>query len=286
MQGTIILVRSYDALAKIIQAGMYVWSIARGKKPQKVYNHAEIYVNGVVSGALALGVTNRSYDKAFNDGKKRSLLFYSLDLNNKQAAKLRKFCLDQGGKGYEYINFINYKDPVKRMEFVNFIKNITTDFDLFILSVHAGNEYSTTADEDKLQFYRELVRSGVNILWGHHPHVLQPWEFLSVEGNNALILPSCGNLISGQTWFIDPKDPDESRVYTGDSAIYQVKVIKKDDDIEVENVNPYLISNYKHPVHGMIVDFFDNLTSSAEIPEKWRDYYIIRLALLKELVRD
>lgn len=104
----VILVRSFDALAKIIQAGMFTWFIVRGKKPRKVYNHAEIYVNGMVSGALAKGITNRSYKKAFLDGKRRELLFYDMNLSNKQETKLYEFCLDQGGKPYEYINFLRH----------------------------------------------------------------------------------------------------------------------------------------------------------------------------------
>ena len=186
--------------------------------------------------------------------------------------------------GSEYVNFIEHEDLEKRASFIEYIQSIALKYDLFILSVHSGVEYSTTADKEKILFYRELVRSGVDILWGHHPHVVQPWEFLSVDGNRALILPSCGNLISGQTWFIDPEDPDESRVYTGDSAIYQVNVIKKEDGIEVQEVSPYLISNYKDPEQGMIVDFLEDLTMSEEIPEKWRNYYILRLALLKKLM--
>ena len=101
----VILVRSFDALAKLIQAGMFTWYVVRGKKPRKVYNHAEIYVNGMVSGALARGITNRSYKKAFEDGKKRELLFYEMNLNEDQTDDLYEFCLDRGGVPYEYMNF-------------------------------------------------------------------------------------------------------------------------------------------------------------------------------------
>lgn len=104
----IILVRNFDVLAKIIHLGMLVWYIMKGKKPRKVFNHAEIYVNGMVSGALARGITNRSYKKAFEDGKKRELLFYDMNLNEEQSNKLYEFCLNQGGKPYEYINFLRH----------------------------------------------------------------------------------------------------------------------------------------------------------------------------------
>jgi len=104
----IILVRSFDVLAKIIHAGMAIWLIMRGKKLVKIYNHSEIYIMDMVSGALARGITNRSYKKAFKDGKKRELLFYDMDLNDEQKDKLYKFCLDEGGKPYEYINFLRH----------------------------------------------------------------------------------------------------------------------------------------------------------------------------------
>lgn len=103
----IILVFSQGVLAKVIQAGMYLWLAAHGRKKQKIYNHAEIYVMNIVSGALAKGIVNRSYHKAFvKDGKRRELLFYDMNLSIRQKCKLYNFVLDRGGTPYERMNFV------------------------------------------------------------------------------------------------------------------------------------------------------------------------------------
>lgn len=101
----IILERSFGPIARAIHAGMFTWLVTRLRKPQKIYNHAEIYINDIVSGALAKGVTNRSYEEAFGDGKRRELLFYDMNLNEEQETKLYEFCIQQEGKPYEYLNF-------------------------------------------------------------------------------------------------------------------------------------------------------------------------------------
>ncbi len=186
-------------------------------------------------------------------------------------------------EGSEYVNLVSYKNPVKRKGFIKYIRKTVDKYDFFILSIHAGREYATSPDKDKLSFYRELVKAGVGIVWGHHPHVLQPMEIVVVDDRRGLILPSCGNFISGQTWHLNPEDYDESRAFTGDSAIFQVQLIKNGDIAEVLNVVPLIISNYRDPKNGMGVHYLEDLAVSRSIPDKWRKYYNSRLPLIEEL---
>ena len=105
----IVLVRSFGILAKIIHAGMYLWYVIRARKPRKVYNHADIYIKNMVSGALAKGVTNRTYHEAYiKDDKRRELLIYDMGLSIRQEGKLYNFCLSQSETPYEYINFLRH----------------------------------------------------------------------------------------------------------------------------------------------------------------------------------
>lgn len=63
--------------------------------------------------------------------------------------------------------------------------------DQLICSLHWGTEYMETPQADQILFARRLVDSGVNVLLGHHPHVLQGWEY----HNDGLILFSLGNFV-------------------------------------------------------------------------------------------
>ncbi|MDC7222282.1 MAG: CapA family protein [Spirochaetales bacterium] len=177
------------------------------------------------------------------------------------------------------VYLVNYKRPEIKSAFLSYIAEKAGEYDLFILSFHDGAEYVTTPREEKILFYRELVDQGVDIVWGHHSHVVQPWEIIDREGETALILPSCGNFISGQTWSLDPKNPGV-RAPTGDSAIFQVTLEAEGNSVRLKGINPIYISNYRDPKKGMVVDFTESLMTSDTLSSVWRDYYRSRYAIL------
>lgn len=180
----------------------------------------------------------------------------------------------------DHLNLVNYRDPQIRENFISAMADYAQGYDLFIISVHDGIEYAPRANELKMQFFRDLIKSGTDIIWGHHPHVVQPWESIHLEERDALILASCGNFISGQTWFMKTDKPG-SRAPTGDSAIFQVLVKKEDELSSIKSVTPVYISNYRDPQKGMIVDLTERLINSEEISENWRLYYKKRFSIIK-----
>lgn len=69
--------------------------------------------------------------------------------------------------------------------------------DLVFVSVHWGNEnvYTPTATQKK--YAKLMADCGADVIIGHHPHVVQPVEWLEGEnGNKTLVVYSLGNLIS------------------------------------------------------------------------------------------
>lgn len=60
-----------------------------------------------------------------------------------------------------------------------------------IVNCHSGTEYSTTPNSTQKEFYTKLCNSGTDIVFGSHPHVLQPVELY----NGSLIVWSLGNFI-------------------------------------------------------------------------------------------
>lgn len=65
--------------------------------------------------------------------------------------------------------------------------------DVLVMSVHWGNEYSPASTRQQ-KTARSLVDAGVDIVVGHHPHVMQRVE----EYNGKLIYYSLGNFIFDQ----------------------------------------------------------------------------------------
>ena len=69
-----------------------------------------------------------------------------------------------------------------------------------IVSIHWGGEYQTAANERQQQIAQRLVNAGAALVWGHHPHVLQPAAWLAAEnGGKALVFYSLGNALFDQT---------------------------------------------------------------------------------------
>jgi poly-gamma-glutamate synthesis protein (capsule biosynthesis protein) len=186
-------------------------------------------------------------------------------------------------KGKELVYLVNYRNDNVKQDLLDMVRNHSSRYDLFILSFHDGIEYALEPHKDKAEFLRELARNGADIIWAHHPHVLQPWEALEHDGKTSLILMSNGNFISGQTWTLNPAEKDPLRADTGESAIFRVIVRKTENGSTLESVDPYLIVNYRHPEHGMVVLSYENL-EAASIPQVWKDYYQKRLPDLRELM--
>jgi poly-gamma-glutamate synthesis protein (capsule biosynthesis protein) len=76
------------------------------------------------------------------------------------------------------------------------IRKIEKNYDIIIASVHAGIEYIGEPEPVKVEMMRNLIDYGVDVVIGHHPHVIQGIEAYG----NGLIAYSLGNLIFDQAW--------------------------------------------------------------------------------------
>lgn len=77
--------------------------------------------------------------------------------------------------------------------------------DLVVVSIHWGNEYQAGPSHAQEDLAQELVDAGADVVWGHHPHVLQrmEWRASSVDGHHALVMYSLGNLLADQWMLTD-----------------------------------------------------------------------------------
>src|SRR5262249_2392388 len=121
-----------------------------------------------------------------------------------------------------YVQTVFYTKREQAEPFLEWIRSVRSQVDLLVLSFHWGTEYSTSQTEAGKAFSKELVDAGVDVLWGHHPHVLQPWYVLDSARGKALVLPSMGNFVSGQAWFFGPDDWNRASANRGDSALFRL----------------------------------------------------------------
>ncbi|RPJ07902.1 MAG: CapA family protein [Spirochaetaceae bacterium] len=185
-----------------------------------------------------------------------------------------------------YVNVVDIKSQDRIDEFLAWVKTTASQYDLFIVSFHGDIEYVQTPDSKKQRFFRQLIEAGADIVWGHHPHVLQPYELVKINGQDKLIMYSTGNFISGQTSWLSMDMANSARAFTGDSAIFQVRVTRHGNSSPfIAGVIPILISNYKNPEKGVIVDRTELLAGYA-LPGNWQEYFRTRLSVMRDFFNN
>lgn len=87
------------------------------------------------------------------------------------------------------------KEDIIKM--VQHIKNVKSTVDVLVLSLHCGAELTTTIALNQKSIAHTAVDSGVDIIIGHHPHVLQGIEIYKEK----IICYSLGNFIFDEEIF-------------------------------------------------------------------------------------
>ena len=132
--------------------------------------------------------------------------------------------------------------------------------DVVIVSLHWGVEYAGEPTPLQKQQARRLADAGVDVLWGHHPHVLQPAEWVAAEDgkHQMLALYSLGNLLTDQTMTYE----------TRHSALVQLEF--KRGEISKLSMLPFVLTqkmgmlSLDHPVDAEAV-YIDNRLGWTEI---------------------
>lgn len=77
--------------------------------------------------------------------------------------------------------------------------------DFVIVSIHWGMEYQAGTTEEQRKIALELAEAGADVIWGHHPHILQKMEWIenAEDDHRTLVIYSLGNLLSDQAMLED-----------------------------------------------------------------------------------
>ena len=193
-------------------------------------------------------------------------------------------------------NRLYYSAPTKqgREALLSAIKEARNRYpcDLFILGLHLNEpEYGRTVSEAKKAWFKQLGESGIDIIWAHHPHVMQSWETITVERplvlQEAVISEQCqifcmysmGNFISGQRWHTRYDDPAFYREYTGDAVLLQLTCTRNEAGRADFSVSPLLITQYNEPAYPVVKRFTQEWIDTLN--EKEKKYFAKRLELMQ-----
>ncbi|MDD6800087.1 MAG: CapA family protein [Firmicutes bacterium] len=120
-----------------------------------------------------------------------------------------------------YIPYINEEDITVQT------KKAKELADLVFVSVHWGEENSFKPSSEQIKYANLMADLGVDVIIGHHPHVIQPVEWLTgKDGNKTLCIYSLGNLMA-----------EMARDYNMVGGIISFDIVRTDDEKPViENV--------------------------------------------------
>ncbi|GFO66546.1 hypothetical protein GMLC_01250 [Geomonas limicola] len=76
------------------------------------------------------------------------------------------------------------------------VRRLSHLVDFIVISLHWGDEFVHSPSPLQRIFARELVDAGVNVVLGHHPHVVQEIEAYG----NGTVCYSLGNFVSDMVW--------------------------------------------------------------------------------------
>ncbi len=115
--------------------------------------------------------------------------------------------------------------------------------DMIFVSVHWGDEGAFVPNDDQKRVAKLFADNGVDVILGHHPHVIQPVEWLEgADGNKTLCVYSLGNFMAQQ-----------------DYAYNMVGGIIGFDIVHSESTEPYLENVIFTPtVFHFTGDFYNN----------------------------
>ena len=79
------------------------------------------------------------------------------------------------------------------------IKDLKEKVDIVILSIHWGSEYKFERSKSQYELAKLFIKNGVDIILGHHPHVLQNMNIINVKSGNSTrkgyVFYSLGNFL-------------------------------------------------------------------------------------------
>ena len=94
--------------------------------------------------------------------------------------------------------------------------------DVIVFYMHWGEEYQLEPNESQLKIAQFLANEGVDIIFGDHPHTIQPIDILQSEDgkHNTTVIYSLGNFISSQ------RTESVGNPYTEDGLMVSVNITK------------------------------------------------------------
>ena len=129
---------------------------------------------------------------------------------------------DVNGIRFGFIGF-SYPQEADQQRIANRIATLREQgCDVVVVSLHWGRETHPTPTTGQMTYAKKILDAGADMIWGHHPHVLQPIQFYGGKP----ILYSTGNFTFGTMSNVDPA-----------TGIFQLTYQKEDGRVQLTELS-------------------------------------------------
>jgi poly-gamma-glutamate synthesis protein (capsule biosynthesis protein) len=133
---------------------------------------------------------------------------------------------------------LSFDDIVRRVDIDTFSEIIRTakhNADFVIVSFHWGEEYQPLPNQRQKDLANIAAENGVNLIIGHHPHVLQTSEWI----DNTLVFYSLGNFLFDQFWSLETRIGAIAKIEISDGQISKVEIIPTilENNFQIDLIN-------------------------------------------------
>lgn len=148
------------------------------------------------------------------------------------------------GKLLAFIALDDISNPVDLPRAIALINASAARSDLTIISIHWGSEYQAAPSARQRWLAAALTEAGADVIFGHHPHVIQSFESLprGIDKPPALVFYSLGNALFDQHGLPDTRTGAGVNLVVGpgETVRYDVFLIEIDPNRGViSDVRPY-----------------------------------------------
>ena len=133
----------------------------------------------------------------FADPEKRSLYYPLMVIQNGIRIAFLNYSYNTNGIPVKEPNVVNIIDTIQIVRDLKMTALYKPD--IIIAQLHWGEEYHTKPSQQQKRIAELLLRHGVQIIIGHHPHVVQPMKVeKDLDKIQNVVYYSLGNFISNQ----------------------------------------------------------------------------------------
>ncbi len=172
----------------------------------------------------------------------------------------------------------NYLADLNEEKMKEEIQRAEKEADVTIVMPQMGVEYRLQPTEEQKVLYRKMIDWGADVIFGGHPHVIEPAETVEKDGDKKFIIYSMGNFISNQRMErMDNKWPERGLLmdvtFEKNNGKTIIKTVKAHptlvySKLNGRNMNGIALYDYKVMV---LEDFIDGGKHRNKLDEKMKE---------------